>query len=676
MSMEVHSRRHAATGSASDESHAATELGACTRSWQELCPSWYGAGLAEPYDEVLRCDGQFREAYHSLMPALQHIEARRKTAFEKVSRAAFKGEYSVYHVPRMLTQDESTVLVAGVAQRGRALRALLQDVHRSGFGRRSAQPSPLPAGLLKRLMARSAERKACKLLSRPGDKHTDAYLDVESLYWSVWYGPDVIKGPDGAWYVVEDNLVYVGGFGDLLRSRKTLDSSFPELSHALAKDQRPDAFFAAMAHHYKSQLADGEVAVLLYYPRWMADDKEEQRVVKLFAKHGVPSVPLPTPHRRSSAGHSSNPHLEIRSDGCVMLCTPAKGAHLAREERVGLVILDMEASDADPGHSSVRARSALEEARDRLEEYSRLELQQQAKASEHLKLGNSKKGERAEEKAKSLGSQIRNLQDAIEAGQHEGQYKALVRCLKEDNKQSWKEVLKVGIPGLLDSYYSGRVKVSNGPGFEIIGDKELCMHVESLVTHYLDEQPILRTIPTHSFTSSSDGTPNQELIRTVFGDPLGQSDVVVRRVDGRGGGAVWVGCKLSRDQFLEAHPLVKREPQAFIAQRYTALSLVDEHLVDLRLPSMLTSTSEEVVVSPVFWGRGVPSDSSNGKVNISDHGVEFVVCTAAGAHGDDPARLGQLHLHSQVQDGVQVLADPKSSLPIDHRRLRHGRSRM
>ena len=48
------------------------------------------------------------------------------------------------------------------------------------------------------MMVRSAEQKMSSLMSTVLDK------------WGFWYGPDILRGPDGAFYVCEDNLGYVG----------------------------------------------------------------------------------------------------------------------------------------------------------------------------------------------------------------------------------------------------------------------------------------------------------------------------------------------------------------------------------------------------------------------------------------------------------------------------------
>jgi hypothetical protein len=209
----------------------------------------------------------------------------------------------------------------------------------------------------------------------------------------------------------------------------------------------------------------------------------------------------------------------------------------------------------------------------------------------------------------------------------------LFRLLQLHDKEAWNKLIrgKRGVPNLLEAYYSGGVKLANGPGFVILDDKELCAHVESLVKYYLNEEPILKNIPTRSFATEPD------LIHAVFDDPRTQENVVVKRVDGRGGDAVWVGAKLSRTDFLAARPLAEAEPDAFIVQKYTALSQVDGHLVDLRGPAFISSSNDMLTggqgisVSPVLWGRGVPEKGGNGKVNISDAGFQFTVATSAGA---------------------------------------------
>lgn len=236
--------------------------------------------------------------------------------------------------------------------------------------------------------------------------------------------------------------------------------------------------------------------------------------------------------------------------------------------------------------------------------------------------------------------QAKDLQDAIERiGQLVGGHvndkapQVLYRLLRLEDKKEWTSRMegRRGLPGLLDAYYAGNVKISNGPGFVPIEDKELCAHVDKLIRYFLKEEPLLKTVPTLSFGKGDGG--DQQLIAQVFDNPKAQENCVVKRVDGRGGDAVWVGAKLSRSDFLESRPLVENEPGAFIVQKYTCVSEVDGQIVDLRGPAVITSTDDAlsggpgVVSSPVLWGRG-SDKNGNGKVNISDKGFEFTICTA------------------------------------------------
>ena len=78
---------------------------------------------------------------------------------------------------------------------------------------------------------------------------------------------------------------------------------------------------------------------------------------------------------------------------------------------------------------------------------------------------------------------------------------------------------------------------------------------------------------------------------------------------------------------LVAETVPKRESDAFAVHKVINLSQVDGQFTDLRV--LASVRRDSVVVSHTPWGRGVPARESNGKVNISDKGFEFAVCTAA-----------------------------------------------
>lgn len=750
---------------------------------------WDGAKDTPPFNEVHQRKHKTRPAYANIMPILERVvqgDAQKLAAqkiaaeanggerpdtqkgkkiridtFGEVSQKAFQGDNKLYHIPRMLTNEETDHLNKGVAQRARALRAFLKDMSRCTDSKdmTCVKKGAFPLDVLKRIEARSAETLTADLVNPDVIKPQD-------LFWSIWYGPDIIRGPDESgdykFFVLEDNLGYVGGFGDLVDARKILTDTFPEMKPALGPDKTAH-FYDEMAKHYLSQVAEGEKVVLLYYQRSCAGaaetaDNEDRRLVRIFEKRGVVAVPLP-----GEKGAPANyPSMEIRGTGKnkKVWLVPKKGitgkepASPAKDsptkdtsgedpppakrqrlggERVGLVIMLSEPSDVEAGHHSTRLRSSVAEARSRIED-----LQDKAKSetnkaqranmsvievNQRLELDtNDKRKSIVEMKGKvllwsvkdaegnevgrakgplswndsiwRLSAKMENgevlqcrfkeeemkafkknwsdhkwnsspmpavianmkaieLQNAIESiGQLVGGHvndkapQNLYRLLRLEDKKEWTSRLqgRRGLPGLLDAYYAGNVKIANGPGFTTVEDKELCAHVDKLIKFYLNEDPILKSVPTLSFGKGDAG--DQDLIQQVFDNPKAQENCVVKRVDGRGGDAVWVGAKLSRSDFLESRPLVEKEPGSFIVQKYTCVSEVDGQIVDLRGPAFLSSSEDVlsggvgVCVSPVLWGRG-SDKNGNGKVNISDKGFEFTICTAIDERLEAPIKAAE-----------------------------------
>eukprot|EP00427_Karlodinium_veneficum_P021705 CAMPEP_0169100874 /NCGR_PEP_ID=MMETSP1015-20121227/21324_1 /TAXON_ID=342587 /ORGANISM="Karlodinium micrum, Strain CCMP2283" /LENGTH=919 /DNA_ID=CAMNT_0009161853 /DNA_START=41 /DNA_END=2800 /DNA_ORIENTATION=+ len=746
-------------------------------------PLWDGAKASKAFNEVRGPRGKCRPAYASVVEIMEKVmEGDRKKGlrriddFPVVSLKDFRGDNRLYHIPRMLTKAETDMLVKGIAQRAKAAREFILDMNRSRSVEKMAciQNKALPEDVFRRIAARAAHVSTSDLVDKS---------KASSLYWNLWYGPDIIRGPDengsSQFYVVEDNFGYVGGFGDLIESRKVLLKTFPELEPAIGDDHTA-AFYDEMGRHYYSQVAPGEKVVVLYYKRRstgaasVCADNEDKRMAEILKKRGIAAVALPG----DSGPEQNQARLEVRNKKVYLVtpqpnprtpvkgqqtqnrvtpvkerpimtparCSPARSPLTPRkqvatgdrseeppkkrlraddmlEEPVGLVILLSEPSDVQPGHESTKLSFAIANAKHHIEVHeedvrdaklyakgseksvmkinTKLDVTDKEGRKSSLQMRGGKlvwivhdkdgkefdrikgplawdvlkyqlSGQRSSEevfpekpvlykcvfdtetaknieKAMSLDDLpmdaaraqvwVDELRAAVEnVGQLVGgraNHKApeeLFRLLRLHNKKDFERLFKGkrGVPGLLDAYYSGGVKIANGPGFVLLDDKELCAHSDKLIRYYLKEEPILKTIPTRSFATEP------ELLQSVFDDPRTQENVVVKRVDGRGGDAVWVGAKLSRTDFLAARPLAEAEPDAFLVQKYTTLSQVDGHLVDLRGPAFISSSGElsagmGVAVSPVLWGRGVPEKGGNGKVNISDAGFQFTVATSADA---------------------------------------------
>ena len=179
-----------------------------------------------------------------------------------------------------------------------------------------------------------------------------------------------------------------------------------------------------------------------------------------------------------------------------------------------------------------------------------------------------------------------------------------------------------GIEGFWDLVRDQKLGVINPVGIDFTNDKGFYVYMEQLVRFYLHEEPILKNIDTQWLAQfDSNGKPylDQKLLKKIM---TNREEFVVKGVDGRGGDAVFIGKKMSNQEMIELKKKIEENPQHYIAQKYLNLSVLDEHLVDLRL---LADVGEKgSIVAPIPWGRASPI-SGSGKVNISSNGKETVV---------------------------------------------------
>ena len=154
---------------------------------------------------------------------------------------------------------------------------------------------------------------------------------------------------------------------------------------------------------------------------------------------------------------------------------------------------------------------------------------------------------------------------------------------------------------------------------DFLGDKELSIYYERLIPFYLNEQPVLRYVPTvtlGSLDGEGHGVADEARIREVFANP---QDYVVKAPDGLQGKQVWIGAKMNAAELTDLSALVRANPQNFIAQEYHRLSVVGESIVDLRTYA-IASPDGTAHVAARPWGRAL-SVHGDGKVNMSQRGV-------------------------------------------------------
>jgi len=120
----------------------------------------------------------------------------------------------------------------------------------------------------------------------------------------------------------------------------------------------------------------------------------------------------------------------------------------------------------------------------------------------------------------------------------------------------------LGVPGLLSSYRSGNVVLANAIGTGVADDKSVYPFVTEMIRFYLDEEPILKNVPTWQCRNPS------ELSHVLANLP----DLVVKETQGSGGYGMLVGPAATTAEIDAFRERIKAKPHAYIAQPTLSLS--------------------------------------------------------------------------------------------------------
>ncbi|RYP91754.1 hypothetical protein DL770_002098 [Monosporascus sp. CRB-9-2] len=165
---------------------------------------------------------------------------------------------------------------------------------------------------------------------------------------------------------------------------------------------------------------------------------------------------------------------------------------------------------------------------------------------------------------------------------------------------------KVGAD-ILDVAAAGGVKLINAPGNGVGDDKAVYTFVPELIRYYLDERPLLESVPTYR--------PGDPAERRIVLERVGQ--LVTKPVSGFGGIGVMVGPSASAAEIAERREAIAADPGSWVAQEVIALSthptfdddcthLTPRH-VDLRAFVFLTGTEpDEAQLAHVAVTRVAP----------------------------------------------------------------------
>lgn len=122
----------------------------------------------------------------------------------------------------------------------------------------------------------------------------------------------------------------------------------------------------------------------------------------------------------------------------------------------------------------------------------------------------------------------------------------------------------LGVPGIMRAYMRGNVAIANAPGTGVADDKAIYAFVEKFIKYYLDEDAILKNVPTYLCSEEAD--------RRYVLDHL--SELVVKATDGAGGYGMLVGPHSTKEEQDDFAIRVSKNPRGYIAQPTLSLSRV------------------------------------------------------------------------------------------------------
>ncbi|KQM72512.1 hypothetical protein ASE74_23195 [Pedobacter sp. Leaf216] len=120
----------------------------------------------------------------------------------------------------------------------------------------------------------------------------------------------------------------------------------------------------------------------------------------------------------------------------------------------------------------------------------------------------------------------------------------------------------LGVAGLMGAYRKGNVAIINAVGNGVADDKAVYTYVPDMIRYYLNEEPILKNVPTYQLS-------NQDELDYVFANI---NTMVIKKTNGSGGYGMLMGHEASEQETEEYKIEVLKDPRNFIAQPTISLS--------------------------------------------------------------------------------------------------------
>ncbi len=120
----------------------------------------------------------------------------------------------------------------------------------------------------------------------------------------------------------------------------------------------------------------------------------------------------------------------------------------------------------------------------------------------------------------------------------------------------------LGVPGLYWAYRRGNVTIVNAMGNGVADDKAIYSYVPDMIRYYLNEEPILKNVPTYRLEDADHR-------KMVFEN---MDKMVIKKTNGPGGYGMLMGNSASWQEMETFQKAITQDPRSFIAQPIISLS--------------------------------------------------------------------------------------------------------
>jgi uncharacterized circularly permuted ATP-grasp superfamily protein len=120
----------------------------------------------------------------------------------------------------------------------------------------------------------------------------------------------------------------------------------------------------------------------------------------------------------------------------------------------------------------------------------------------------------------------------------------------------------LGVSGIMSAYRKGNITIVNAIGNGVADDKAIYVYVPDMIKYYLNEEPLLKNVPTYRLEKPD------ELQHTI----ANISNMVIKKTNESGGYGMLMGNIASDEQISDYKKEILKDPRQFIAQPIISLS--------------------------------------------------------------------------------------------------------